>query len=92
MSKFYESLNQNLNQVLNQSLSFSQSFLLSKREGSGMPVQWPRPAPKTMDDIIKDHKYAFLYVLDFLNFNEKFNLHKCIVDLELKEHIYLIWK
>jgi hypothetical protein len=28
-------------------------------------------APRTMDDIIKDYKYAFIYVLDFLTLHEK---------------------
>ena len=77
MAKHYKSqfitLNQNLNQILNQNLSFNQSFLLSKSmKKEDLPKKSHHPnAPMTMDEIIKDYKYAFIYVLDFLTFPEK---------------------
>ena len=77
MTKNYKSksitLNQNLNQSLNQSLSFNQSFLLRKiLEEEDLPKKSHHPnAPMTLDEIIKDYKYAFIYVLDFLIFHEK---------------------
>ena len=78
MAKHYElhniTLNPSLNQSLNTSMSFSQSFLLSKSMIEDAPPKVPPKdpnAPRTMDDIIKDYKYAFIYVLDFLNLQEK---------------------
>ena len=78
MEKHYESqifaLNPLLNQSLNQSMSFSQSFLLSKSSiEEATPKKPPKDpnAPRTMDDMIKDYKNAFIYVLDFLNLHEK---------------------
>ena len=76
MAKHYSSfiMNQSLNQSLNQSMSFSQSFLLSKSMLEEAPPKQPPKdpnAPRTMDDIIKDYKYCFIFVLDFLNLNEK---------------------
>ena len=67
-------LNPMLNQSLNSSMSFSQSFLLSKSMvEEPLPKLPPRDPnkPLTMDEIIKDFKNAFIYVLDFLNLQEK---------------------
>ena len=67
-------LNPILNQSLNSSMSFSQSFLLSKSMvDEPLPKLPPRDPnkPMTMDEIIKDFKNAFIYVLDFLNLQEK---------------------
>ena len=77
MTKNYKSksitLNQYLNQSLNKSLNFSQSFFLSESmEEEDLPKKSHHPnAPMTMDEIIKDYKYAFIYVLDFLTLHEK---------------------
>ena len=68
-------LNPMLNQSLNSSMSFSQSFLLSKSmvDEDNKPKLPPRDPnkPLTMDEIIKDYKNAFIYVLDFLNLQER---------------------
>ena len=67
-------LNPILNQSLNSSMSFSQSFLLSKSMvDEPLPKLPPRDPnkPMTIDEIIKDFKNAFIYVLDFLNLQEK---------------------
>ena len=67
-------LNPMLNQSLNTSMSFSQSFLMSKSMmDEPLPKLPPRDPnkPLTMDEIIKDFKNAFIYVLDFLNLQEK---------------------
>ena len=67
-------LNPILNQSLNSSMSFSQSFLMSKSMmDEPLPKLPPRDPnkPMTMDEIIKDFKNAFIYVLDFLNLQEK---------------------
>ena len=67
-------MNPILNQSLNASMSFSQSFLLSKSMvDEPQPKLPPRDPnkPLTMDEILKDYKNAFIYVLDFLNLNEK---------------------
>ena len=67
-------MNPILNQSLNASMSFSQSFLLSKSMvDEPMPKLPPRDPnkPLTLDEIIKDYKNAFIYVLDFLTLNEK---------------------
>ena len=77
MTKHYKSksitLNQYLNQSLNKSLNFSQSFFLSESmEEEDLPKKSHHPnAPMTLDEIIKDYKYAFIYVLDFLTLHEK---------------------
>jgi hypothetical protein len=55
-------------------MSFSQSFLLSKSMvDEPLPKLPPRDPnkPLTMDEILKDYKNYFIYVLDFLNLNEK---------------------
>ena len=68
-------LNPMLNQSLNTSMSFSQSFLLSKSmvDEDNRPKIPPRDPnkPLTRDEIFKDYKNAFIYVLDFLNLQEK---------------------
>ena len=77
ISKSYEiiPLDLSLKQFLNQSLNFSESFLLSK--SMEVEVDSPKILPRepnalrTLDYIIKYYKYSFIYVLDFLNFNEK---------------------
>ena len=67
MAKHYKSQFITLNKNLNQ------SFLLNKSmEEEDLPKKSHHPnAPMTMDEIIKDYKYAFIYVLDFLTFHER---------------------
>ena len=41
-------------------------------EEEDLPKKSHHPnTPMTMDEIIKDYKYAFIYVLDFLTFHER---------------------
>ena len=67
----YESqfaLNQSLDQSLNKPMSFSERFLLSKSMEEDKPQEGPNQQ-RTMNDM-KDYNYSFIYILDFLTFNE----------------------
>ena len=67
-------MNPILNQSLNESMSSSQSFLLSKSMVDEPIPKLPHKDPNktlTLDEIIKDYKNAFIYVLDFLTLNDK---------------------
>ena len=93
MATHYELHNKTLNSTLNRSfttiLSFSQDFLLSK----GMIEKDLQKVPpkdlnsqRTMDNIIKDYNYSFIYVFDFLNLQEKIyftGVHRGFKDVRL---------
>ena len=92
--KHYQSqlIDINLNQSMNQSMSFSQSFLQSQSilgERSKEKVVRDPNAPLTLDEIIKKYKNDFIYVFDFLEFNERIQfsgIHKGFKN----ERIYLL--
>ena len=63
-----------LNQSMNQSMSFSQSFLESRSFLGEKPkekVARDPNIPLTLDEMIKKYKNDFIYVFDFLEFNER---------------------
>ena len=69
-------MNPILNQSLNESMSSSQSFLLSKSMVDEPIPKLPHKDPNktlTLDEIIKDYKNAFIYVLDFLTLYTVYN-------------------
>ena len=63
-----------INQSLNSSISFGEDFFLSQSMWNEpipiLPSRDPNK-PLTLDEIIKDYKNAFIYILDFLNLKEK---------------------
>ena len=92
--KHYQSqlIDINLNQSINQNMSFSQSFLQSRSILGEVPqekIARDPNAPLTRDEILKKYKNYFIYVFDFLDFNERImfsGIHKGFKN----ERIYLL--
>jgi len=92
--KHYQSqvINLNLNQSMNQSMDFSQSFIQSRSilgENPQEKIARDPNIPLTLDQMIKKYKNYFIYIFDFLDFNDRIQfsgIHKGFKN----ERIYLL--